>query len=199
MSTLLKWSQVQQLLQAKNLKFVTPQILSQLIPAKTHQIKHFFETQAIAGTLIRLKPGLYITQINPPSETEIANRLYSPSYISLEYALAFYGILPEMVYTITSLTTKPTRTFSPNHQVYLYRSIQKAAYTGYSLHEQNETSFYIAEPEKALVDYLYFSILDHRPINDRLNQIKNLNLDIINTYSALYNQPQLKIYLSKIL
>lgn len=67
------------------------------------------------GTLMRIKQGLYVP--NPEitgehlSESLIANHLYGPSYVSLYYALRYYSLIPEGVFTITSLTLKRSRVF----------------------------------------------------------------------------------------
>ena len=62
---------------------------------------------------------------DPAEEAEIANRLYQPSYLSFEYALAFYNLLPEMPYGVTSATTKPTRNFIINGLGFNYLTIKK--------------------------------------------------------------------------
>lgn len=133
---------------------------------------YYLEKSIDEGLCIRLKRGLYSLKTDPPHEQEIANQLYRPSYLSFEYALAFYNILPEMVYTVTSATTKPTREFGIGQKTYAYTTIKKAAYTGYELKMVGERRFFIAEPEKALVDYLYLVSLGRRPFHDRIDVAK---------------------------
>lgn len=148
------------------------------------------------GLLARLKRGFYILKTDPPLEEEVANALYKPSYISFEYALAYYSIIPEMTYQITSATTKPTRLFSVGHNAYSYHTIKSEAYTGYILSQRGERKFYIAEAEKALVDYLYTLSLGQRVIaggrslNERL-EVKSLNKDKIWVYAKLYDWAKL--------
>ena len=150
---------------------------------------------------MRLKRGVYALKTDPPNEEEIANVLYQPSYISFEYALAHYNILPEMTYTVTSATTKPTRLFTCNKTAYSYRTIKESAYTGYSLVKKENRSFLLAEPEKALVDYLYFVSLGKHRLNDRLlihlkeqNYYKtgDLRKETIITYTKLFDHEQLE-------
>lgn len=156
------------------------------------------------GLLARLKKGVYILKINPPSEEEIANVLYKPSYISFEYALAYYNIIPEMTYQITSATTKPTRLFDVGHIAFAYYTIKSEAYTGYTMAQRGEKRFYIAEPEKALVDYLYIislgqrSLLGGRSINDRM-ELKSLNKDKILTFAKLYDWLKLDKLIEEVL
>lgn len=111
------------------------------------------------GWIQPLKRGLY--ELSYPNELiipdmYIANKLYSPSYVSLETALSHYSIIPEVSMAVTCVTTKPTRRFKNKHGLFLYRTIQPEAYKGYYVERQGDFSFLIAEPEKAFIDYLYF-------------------------------------------
>ena len=67
------------------------------------------------GVIVRIKKGLYAFsepfRKGPVSSTTLANLLFGPSYVSLDYALSFYGMIPERVTTVTSLTTSRSRTF----------------------------------------------------------------------------------------
>lgn len=156
------------------------------------------------GLLTRLKKGFYVLKIDPPIEEEVANALYKPSYISFEYALAYYNIIPEMVYQVTSATTKPTRLFIVGHYSYAYYTIKQQAYTGYVLSQRREKRFYIAEPEKALVDYLYIislgkrTVAGRRSLNDRL-EVKSLVKEKILQYSKLYNWSKLNKLVEEVL
>ncbi|HEY4509953.1 MAG TPA: hypothetical protein VJC15_03145 [Candidatus Paceibacterota bacterium] len=152
--------------------------------------KYFLETYAKKGMFVRLKQGLYAFESRMPTAEEIANALYKPSYISFEYALAKYGIIPEIVYTVTSATTKPSRVFEARDLAFEYHKIKKQAFTGYALIKEQSiraSSMLIAEPEKALVDYLYFVALGKREWNDRI-EIKHLKKDKITGYAKLYER-----------
>ena len=154
--------------------------------------------------LTRLKRGMYTLKTDPPSEEEIANVLYKPSYISFEYALAYYNIIPEMVYQITSATTKPTRLFSVGHNSFAYYTIKPKAYTGYTLVQRGEKQFYIAESEKAFVDHLYIislgqrSLLGGKSVNDRM-ELKTLDKEKIRTFSKLYDWSKLDALIKEVL
>lgn len=185
MSTLLKPLRVREVLLEKRIKFITPDLFGRVFAAKPYQIKYFLEQQTKEGLFLRLKKGLYTLKTDQPEEEEIANRLYQPSYLSFEYALAYYGILLESPYTITSATTKPTRLFEVSNLAYSYNSISVKAYTGYYLKKVQNKEFLIAEPEKALADYLYFAKLNHRDPNDRLD-ISGLDQKKIHDYVNLY-------------
>ncbi|MEA2033058.1 MAG: hypothetical protein U9N41_05695 [Euryarchaeota archaeon] len=112
------------------------------------------------GYIERLKRDLYAC-VEPILESEIpdfyvANRLYTPSYVSLETALSLYNIIPEIAAQVTSVTTKPSREFKNRHGVFMYRSCQKRAFTGYRIVVYEGYKVLIADEEKALVDFLYF-------------------------------------------
>jgi len=85
----------------------------------------FISRNVKKGLYTKIKRGVYFDKKFAPNEFEIANRLYEPSYVSFEYALMYYNIIPEMVYTITSATTKATREFSVNNIIYSYSRLQK--------------------------------------------------------------------------
>lgn len=119
-------------------------------------------------------------------KNRIANKIYYPSYISLDTALSKYGIIPETVYAITSITTKATREFGDENQTYRYYKIKKSAYTGYFLHE----NILIADPEKALTDYLYFVSLGKRKLNDRLN-LEKIDKKKVLKYAELFKNDRL--------
>ncbi|MBU1084955.1 hypothetical protein KKB06_01250, partial [Patescibacteria group bacterium] len=101
------------------------------------------------------KKGLYYIDDTPPQQYLLANKLYSPSYISFETALSYYSIIPEVIYSITSATTKITREFKTVEKTFTYFKIKSQAFAGY----QKKENYLIAEPEKALADYLYFVAL----------------------------------------
>jgi len=169
---------------------------AEIFELSPYQAEYNLKQLTEEGLLARLKRGLYTLKTDSPSEEEIANALYKPSYISFEYALAYYNIIPEMTYHITSATTKPTRLFTTDRTSFSYYTIKPAAYSGYILSQIDERRFYIAEPEKALVDYLYLVTFGERSLhgvhslNDRMN-LSSLNKDKILYYVKIYNWPKL--------
>ncbi len=88
---------------------------------------------------------------------EIANRIYKPSYISLEIALAYYSFIPESVYMITSASSRKTYRFSTSIGMFAYRRIKPCLFFGYNLIEYDNRFFKIASPEKAILDYFYLN------------------------------------------
>ncbi|MCK4852094.1 MAG: hypothetical protein KAS86_03170 [Candidatus Omnitrophica bacterium] len=86
---------------------------------------------------------------------EVANRIYKPSYVSLEMALSYHGLIPEAVYGITSVSTRRTYHFRSSLADFSYRSIQARLFFGYDLVARNNKTAKIASAEKAVLDYLY--------------------------------------------
>lgn len=86
-----------------------------------------------------------------------ANTIYGPSYVSLESALSIYGFIPEGVFQITSCTTIKTNTFETPIGVFAYRNLKEDLFFGYHLQQWNGYHYAIAEPEKAIIDYLYLN------------------------------------------
>jgi len=190
MYTLLKPLKIREELLRRGLRVFTGQEFIRIFQTSPLVTKYFLETQVKDGFLSRLKRGIYMLKTDQPSEEEIANAIYKPSYISFEYALAYYNLIPEMVYTITSATTKPTRLFDVSGKAFSYQTIKKEAFTGYSLNKIGDKIFLIAEKEKALIDYLYFVSLKKSPENDRL-ETKGFNKEKIIFYAALFKNKKL--------
>jgi predicted transcriptional regulator of viral defense system len=112
------------------------------------------------GYLYRLKNNLYALNDNDRkaglSRIFIANCLYSPSYVSLEYALFHYGMIPEMVYELTSVSTAKTTVFKNYFGVFSYSTIKKELFFGFvSERDEYGMPVIIANPEKALLDFIY--------------------------------------------
>jgi len=112
------------------------------------------------GVIVRVKKGLYIfgeaQRRRPFCRELLANLIYGPSYISLEYALHYHGLTPERVEAVTSVTCGRSRSFSTPVGVFTYRRISLEAFrTGMDRVElEDGRSFLIAIPEKALADHL---------------------------------------------
>jgi len=112
------------------------------------------------GYVAQLKRGLY--ELTYPGDRRIpdlyiANHLYSPSYVSLETALSAYSLIPEVSQAVTSITTKPTRRFRTRQGLFVYRTLKPIHFNGYSIRNEGGFKVLMAEPEKALADYLYFA------------------------------------------
>jgi predicted transcriptional regulator of viral defense system len=116
------------------------------------------------GVLGKIRKGMYFFIFSRPSDFEIANFLYSPSYISLESALNFHGLLPQFPYIITSVTPRKTTRVEALGKEFEYVHFSPKYFFGFGKTDQ----FLIACPEKALVDEVYFTSkgLRHIEIED---------------------------------
>lgn len=115
------------------------------------------------GDIISLKKGMYMTSSAHErfSRVEgfheyIANILLNPSYVSLEYVLAKYGILTEMTYPVTSVTLKTGRSFSNKLATFSYKKISAKLFEGYERKSFLGHEYLVASKAKALFDYLYY-------------------------------------------
>ena len=109
------------------------------------------------GEYFRIARGLYETDRNVPGHL-LAGSIYGPSYISFEYALGYYGMIPEAVYTITSATfeKKKKKKYETVFGTFTYRDVPSDAFPlEIRLVQEGEYFYRIAEPEKALCDTLY--------------------------------------------
>ncbi len=113
-----------------------------------------------AGKIIRLKRGMYV--VSPDVSKQllsielIANHMYGPSYVSLESALRYYGLIPEQVFTTRSITTNRSKKFENSIGNFEYITVNHSYYPlGIRQQtEENKYTFLIATPEKALCDMI---------------------------------------------
>ena len=86
----------------------------------------------------------------------IGNSIYKPSCVSVESALSYYGIIPEVILAVTSVSTRKTCRINSEFGMFIFHTIKPAFFFGYkSIQGVSGNSFLIADPEKAIVDYLY--------------------------------------------
>ena len=112
-----------------------------------------------SGYIVSLRQGWYAFADylqKPDYARYFAGQIYAPSYISLHTALAFYGIIPEAVVEITSVSTQKTARFENRFGIYSYQTIRQNLFFGYEAKVMQDGKRYMmATPEKALVDLLY--------------------------------------------
>ena len=109
------------------------------------------------GELLQLTRGIYETDKNAPGYC-LAGAIFGPSYLSFDYALSFYGLIPEAVYTFTSATfdKKKVREQKNHFGRFTSRDVPPEAYPfGISIKEENGYVYHMATQEKALCDKLY--------------------------------------------
>lgn len=128
------------------------------------------------GYLVRLRQGYFaFSEYKSKQDYSLyfANRIYRPSYISLHTALAFYGMIPEAVVQITSVTSLKTISFSNDFGEYSYKNLKENLMFGYELKPvADNRTMQFATPEKALLDLLYLY-----PFYDNEQELEELRLD----------------------
>ncbi len=108
----------------------------------------------------KVRKGWYIFSdfdINEAGLFLIANKIYAPSYVSLEMGLSQYNLIPEMVYETTCVTSRKTVSFETEIGNFSYKHIKPELMFGYKLRRQGDCCYAIAEIEKTLLDYLYLT------------------------------------------
>ncbi|MBU4561989.1 hypothetical protein KKB17_01090 [bacterium] len=110
------------------------------------------------GYIKKVIRGYYIfsdLQLSEEILFKIANRIYLPSYISLESALSYYHLIPESVYGITSISTRRTYSFKTSIGEFTFRTVKPQLFFGYHLMNYRELYLKMASVEKAILDYFY--------------------------------------------
>ena len=151
------------------------------------------------GNLIKIVNGLYETDPNTPAYL-LASSIYGPSYISFEYALSYYGLIPERVNVVTcaTLNKNKKKKYNTYFGTFTYRDIPSLAYPEQViLRNEGNYSYQIATKEKALCDKLYtlkplknYTNLENMLFNDlRIDkeEFSKLNAEAIENLSKLYH------------
>ena len=186
----MKWRDFEQQIKKKNIKLFTPLDVQRFLGRSKIAVRFLLHRLKKQGYIESVKRGLYKLPDEQIPDLYLANKLYEPSYVSLEFALSYHRVIPETVYEITSITPKTTRRFETLGKVYSYRRVKKDAFAGYATEKQRGFSFFIADPEKAFVDLNYFRMLDGlKPISrfdkEKINAAKALR------YARLFGNPRL--------
>jgi hypothetical protein len=166
-------------------------------------------TMIKSGEIIKVKRGLYL-----PGKTEsyslktLANKIYGPSYISFEYALSYYNLIPERTDVITSasLDKRKNKQFKTPVGSFFYRSVNMDVYPfGVVRKEEDGNPFMIATKEKALCDYLSKMkekitdgsirslLFDDLRIDEE--EIRKLDINAITQLAPLYRKKSLRVLL----
>ena len=161
------------------------------------------------GELIRLKNGFFViaerVKNSPVPYEQIANLLHGPSYLSFEWALSYYGMIPEGVYVMTSVTSTKSKSFQTPLGTFDYTYLRHSRYVvGMDQQENRAGKFLIATPEKALADLVHaksknleskellIDLIEGRRIDEDF--LKNLNRKHLSEIAEEYrSQPVSKL------
>ena len=174
--------------------------------AKDNKIKRMADNKEI----IKLTRNLYETNKNTPGYV-VANAIYSLSYLSFDYALAYYRLIPEAVYTYTSATfgKGKKKLYKNDFGTYTYRDVPTHIYPyGLQIFQEQDYSYVMAIPEKALCDKLYTLkvVRNKKDMYDLLfndlridmDVLKQLDFNVLYTLCDNYGSTNMK-YLKKVL
>lgn len=162
------------------------------------------------GTIIRVKKGLYVfgeaDRRTVVRREILANLIYGPSYVSLEYALQHYGLIPERVEAVTSVTVARSREFTTPLGCFTYRNVPLAAFTtGVERVEvERGRAYLLAVPEKALADKLHAdraAIRTQADIRTWLEEdmrvdvaeLRRLRVDRLDNYAGRYRSRKIRL------
>src|SRR4030065_925655 len=155
------------------------------------------------GLVLEVKKGLYVLNEHDrkitPSRYFLANQIYEPSYVSTEFALGYYDLIPERVVDVTSVTTRKTARFENPFGLFLYQHVGIPCFEGFiEKKEENDLSFMIATPEKAVIDFLYLNLARFEPDRPeifessfRFQNLDQLDPGYMETLASLFHSKKL--------
>ncbi len=156
-------------------------MLTQLTDEKRESLRTRLYQWRKAGRLVPLRRGMYAiaepyrrAPINP---AQLSNLLYTPSYISLQWALSHYGLIPEKTVAFTAITSRVPQTFHNDFGTYAYRNIKQPAFFGYVSVVLGDQPVLMAVPEKALLDLWHINRGEWTA--DRLREMRFQNHGLI--------------------
>jgi predicted transcriptional regulator of viral defense system len=181
-----------------------------LIPIETNKtyLKILFSRYEKKERLVRLKKGFYTTKeyVDQSQKSNIfssyleflANILYQPSYLSLDYILYKHNLLTEMPVNFTSMTLKKTNKFSNKFGNFFYHKIKENLFFGFEIIKEGDFTILKATKAKALFDFLYLrknSLINKKTVEElrlNLDNFDKLDLKEFKKYSQLEGSKKMK-------
>lgn len=179
-STIEAWKKIKSL----DVKLLTPVEVGKIWGIKNENTGYkMLQRWEKNGLLKRISKGKYVLADRNLNEFEIANLLVSPSYVSFESALSFYGILSQFPYVITSTTTGKSRKLEVGNKDFEFTHISPALFWGY----RQVNSALLAGPEKAMIDAGYLASKGLRKIDPAEWDLTGINKRILSRYCRRIN------------
>ncbi len=139
--------------------------------------------------LTRVGPGLYANLLAEPSVEQLASLLWRPSYISLEWALAFHGISQQKPAEVTCVTLHRPRRQATALGTLSYAHVSRSLYFGFKKETvRGNQQAYVAEPEKALLDWIYLRRQNAVPIALDELDLRHLRPDVLKQFQKPFPQ-----------
>lgn len=184
------------------------EMLYSLLKKSVNNVNDKIANLVKSGELVRLKKGFYTFSkaylTRPIDLVSVANTLYAPSYVSFDYALSYYGMIPERVNEITSATSKNEKLFDTPVGRFSYKKVPIEAYAlGVDwLYDENDGGRFIATPEKALCDKIRYdrgigtltqtAMGEYLKYDLRVEITKPLNSRLIEEIATAYRSKNIK-------
>lgn len=151
------------------------------------------------GYIIKIRNGYYCFSTIEKNDFflfHVGNKIYSPSYISLETALSYYNVIPEGVYTITSITTLKTNRFNTPVGQFDFKHVQPQLFYGYQLVPFQNKKVSMATIEKTVLDYIYLhanlnQTIDFSVLRWNKDILKQMDFLLFEKYQLLFNSKTL--------
>jgi predicted transcriptional regulator of viral defense system len=154
---------------------------------------------AKAGKLLPLRRGMYALAERyrkvPINQADLANHLYKPSYLSCHWALQYHGMIPEAVFMYTSVTSRVPRRFENAFGLFDYRHVKQSAFFGYRADGDEDVKFFVAEPEKALLDLWHLhsgAWSEARMVEMRFQNWEAVDQGRLREYAERFDSPRLR-------
>jgi len=183
----LKITEIINSLRKKRFKIFTTSDFAKLLGISKRKATLLLTRNTRKQYFTRLIKGVYCLTGDLPSTFSIANAVLRPSYISLDTALSYYKMIPETIYSVTSITTRHSRSIIISNMEYKYHQLAKKLYFGIRPIKENDSYIFMAEKEKALLDYLYFVANGKRVYNDRLS-VKTIDKKRFSVYQQEFKK-----------
>lgn len=191
----MKWGEILKLF--KNQPVVETFMLAQ-DPSELAKVRVQLSRWVKGGRLIQVTRGAYVLSeghaFKPIDWQYVSLFVHRPSYISLHYALADYGLIPEHVPNITLVTTKRPKIIEMDRKRLIYQHIKKDLFWGYEIRGEKNFPIFFAEPEKAILDLFYFT---SGPISKtfieemRFQNTEILDTDKLTKYAGKFESPKI--------
>ena len=175
--------------QLKHLPYFTKNTLRSLSNESSNSLSVSIGRLLEKQKLVSLKNGYYVTkyffeknQHLVEYQEFLASVLCQPSYLSLEYVLSKYDLLPEGVLSFTSVTLKNTRSYENKLGSFNYKKLANRLFTGYQTEFFGQNEYLIASKAEALFDYLYFAVKSTDLVNKNYDLVaeKRLRFEVLN-------------------
>jgi len=178
----MKGLELLKMLQKINKPFYTIADLEKITGLSRNSLYVALKRWETAEIIERVSQGIYIPMGGNVSLENVAAQLYIPNYLSFESALTKYGILNLIPYTLTFATTRKTKKYTLQKQKIEFRQISPELFFGFEM----KNGMYIASPEKAFLDQVYFAARGKATLDFDEVDIKKLSIKSLKELSRKF-------------